>query len=475
MSSPVVPRGPPLPPSGTVPLQLGGADPSNEAITRLMRGLLGRLQRSLEHGTPPLLDDLDEGHGHAAAGGGVSSSSSSSSSSTSSLSASRSASSRAASRAALLSPHNPRNPHMAAEEHLLRCAGPERALEDTLDVIRRTADDQLSLLARRHALHQWKLDRAKSQTTNLDQRFADGVRARVASTRLQTLMHRRRLEEKFSVATRRLQELLFECLGEIEKACRRSVHMASRLCQNIDSNLQGAMERHQWLQFLLRVDSDCLGALQFHDIDHSTSAKRQTFDTLAAECSDAVRRSSRRRGGRGAAAAGGGGGGGGESPERGNIRIRRIVCVTRNPHIPFRAARRAPQPQLSALCGTTGEWSDALNTLIAEARRGTGGAGGAGGGRGNGDDAASSSSASLSSSSSSRSLSRAQSRSALQDDSGADSQSSSSSSSSSLHRRPMPLYVEENNVIITFSVWRIQCVARLTFTLRNEHLHLAGT
>ena len=292
MSSPVIPRGPPLPPSGTVPLQLGGADPSNEACTRLMRGLLGRLQRSLEHGTPPLLDGLDEGHGHDAAGGGGASSSSSSSSSISS-------------RSALLSPHDPRNLHVAAEEHLLRCAGPERALEDTLDVIRRTADDQLSLLARRHALHQWKLDRAKSQTTNLDQRFADGVRARVASTRLQTLMHRRRLEEKFSVTTRRLQELLFECLGEIEKACRRSVHMASRLCQNIDSNLQGAMERHQWLQFLLRVDSDCLGALQFHDIDHSTSAKRQTFDTLAAECSDAVRRSppppagGARRGGRG--------------------------------------------------------------------------------------------------------------------------------------------------------------------------------
>lgn len=70
------------------------------------------------------------------------------------------------------------------------------------------------------------------------------------------LMYRQSLETNLEVSDRRLQELIFECLGEYEKARARAVRRSVHLSSTIDEKLEKRSEDHQWSFFLSKLEEE---------------------------------------------------------------------------------------------------------------------------------------------------------------------------------------------------------------------------
>ena len=89
----------------------------------------------------------------------------------------------------------------------------------------------------------------------------------VAGARMRGLLYARRIRHQAETASRRLQELLFECYGEIEKACRRSALCTTAHRYDSDARMCAAAATLRWRIFLRRLEADSLGALRLHDLD----------------------------------------------------------------------------------------------------------------------------------------------------------------------------------------------------------------
>lgn len=70
------------------------------------------------------------------------------------------------------------------------------------------------------------------------------------------LIYNHRLDSNLEISDRRLQELIFECLGEYEKARARAVRRSLHLSSTIDEKLQQRSEDHQYSFFLAKLEEE---------------------------------------------------------------------------------------------------------------------------------------------------------------------------------------------------------------------------
>ena len=101
--------------------------------------------------------------------------------------------------------------------------------------ILKTASMRLKQLEQRHKQYGSRLKARKSMFENSIHSFTEHVDASFGSVKTKDCLYRRKLRVQSDIANRRLQELLFECLGEISKACRRASILGRKLCENVDA------------------------------------------------------------------------------------------------------------------------------------------------------------------------------------------------------------------------------------------------
>jgi hypothetical protein len=77
----------------------------------------------------------------------------------------------------------------------------------------------------------------------------------------------RRLEGQFASASRRLQELVFECVGEYEKARRRAIGRSSHLRSDFNEQRRQADTSLRWQRFSLRLTQDWQGLVRASYVD----------------------------------------------------------------------------------------------------------------------------------------------------------------------------------------------------------------
>jgi uncharacterized protein YifE (UPF0438 family) len=95
----------------------------------------------------------------------------------------------------------------------------------------------------------------------------------------------RRLEQQRTNADRRLQELLFECLGEYEKARLRATRRSEHLSSMVDEQLQACAQSMLWSHFLARLEEE----LQTVTLTNVDPLKRfEEFSELQRFCQDQI-------------------------------------------------------------------------------------------------------------------------------------------------------------------------------------------
>ena len=134
-------------------------------------------------------------------------------------------------------------------------------------MIRVSTDDRMTRVRHRwetcRRLREARIARLRSRR----RRFEDGIAVTVSGARMRGLLYARRIRHQGETASRRLQELLFECYGEIEKACRRSARCATAHRSDSDARMRVAAATLRWRVFLNRLEADSLGAFRLHDLD----------------------------------------------------------------------------------------------------------------------------------------------------------------------------------------------------------------
>mmetsp|Transcript_45009 Transcript_45009/g.57623 ORF Transcript_45009/g.57623 Transcript_45009/m.57623 type:complete len:421 (-) Transcript_45009:1240-2502(-) len=89
-----------------------------------------------------------------------------------------------------------------------------------------------------------------------------------STSALRDLEYELRLNSNMETSDRRLQELIFECLGEYEKAHGRAARRSTHLSSSIDKKLGMRDDDHQWSFFLSKIEDDCPN-FRFHGISPS--------------------------------------------------------------------------------------------------------------------------------------------------------------------------------------------------------------
>eukprot|EP00946_MAST-07B_sp_MAST-7B-sp1_P005377 g5377.t1 len=146
---------------------------------------------------------------------------------------------------------------------------------------------RLQQLDERHSIYKSRLQDRVSNARAMKSRFDEAMQSRIARLNLAHLMYERKCRLQRTVACRRLQELLFECLGEIEKACRRSRLLAESLCTTVTSQKSRATRSTMWKEFLLRAEEDVLRRISLVNLTRRSGYK-DIYDKCAAECEDAL-------------------------------------------------------------------------------------------------------------------------------------------------------------------------------------------
>ncbi len=212
--------------------------------------------------------------------------------------------------------------------------------------IERDFDRDLKRLNARHAMFQERLAARRSSTQAAAKKFEEATKSRVARFNLAHLMYERKCRLQSAVAGRRLQELLFECLGEIEKACRRSRLLAEELCSRVVVQKTQAESSTLWREFLMRVEEDAQRRIKMTDFDRSVS--RDLFDQIADECREALQASR-------------------YVPEDAAINIKRLVCVRPGTMLPqTRRRSRESRRRVSRLHSEDDEVAHMLAALNKE-------------------------------------------------------------------------------------------------------------
>ncbi|CAM9334326.1 unnamed protein product [Ectocarpus sp. 6 AP-2014] len=96
--------------------------------------------------------------------------------------------------------------------------------------------------------------------------FGHLAECRLAQARAQSLAKTRRLLVQSADSTRRLQELLHECVGEYEKARLRGARRRRLSAEACDSVLAGKILDLRWSRFCSRLEEDSLGLVVARDL-----------------------------------------------------------------------------------------------------------------------------------------------------------------------------------------------------------------
>jgi hypothetical protein len=189
---------------------------------------------------------------------------------------------------------------------------------------------RLNQLNERHAIYKSRLQDRVSNARAVKNRFEEAMQSRMARFNLAHLMYERKCRLQRTVACRRLQELLFECLGEIEKACRRSRLLAESLCTAVTSQKSQATSSTLWREFLLRAEEDVKRRMSLVNMERRTGFK-EIYDNCAAECREALLASQ-------------------YIPEDATVRVRRLVFVKPGEMLPqVRRRNRESRRRVSRL------------------------------------------------------------------------------------------------------------------------------
>ncbi|CAN0498609.1 unnamed protein product, partial [Ectocarpus sp. 12 AP-2014] len=101
--------------------------------------------------------------------------------------------------------------------------------------------------------------------------FGHLAECRLAQARAQSLAKTRRLLLQSADSTRRLQELLHECVGEYEKARLRGARRRRLSAEACDSVLAGKILDLRWSRFCSRLEEDSLGLVVARDLGDPTA------------------------------------------------------------------------------------------------------------------------------------------------------------------------------------------------------------
>jgi hypothetical protein len=97
-------------------------------------------------------------------------------------------------------------------------------------------------------------------------RFASTIDFHVSSVKFREALFHRQMRQSASSSLRRLQELLFEVLGEITKASMRCKQYVQRLQSVFDEDVQKSKENLLWKRFIDRAQEDSLQQMHIHDL-----------------------------------------------------------------------------------------------------------------------------------------------------------------------------------------------------------------
>ena len=152
--------------------------------------------------------------------------------------------------------------------------------------IRTTADMRLKQLEQRHKHYVNRIKARKSKFESLIPSFKDHIEASMGSIKTKDCLYRRKLRVQADIANRRLQELLFECLGEISKACRRASILGRKLCENVDAEKAHSTLSTQWREFAMRLNEESDGSCNFVPVEQFKFPKE--FKAWENECLDVL-------------------------------------------------------------------------------------------------------------------------------------------------------------------------------------------
>ncbi|CAM9180764.1 unnamed protein product, partial [Laminaria digitata] len=168
----------------------------------------------------------------------------------------------------------------------------ERALQR---VIEENADKALGNLRERRRRAALARQTALARTASRSAAFAHSAKCRLAQARAQGLVKSRRLLLQGADATRRLQELLHECIGEYEKARLRGARSRRLSAEACETVLRGKILDLRWSRFCSRLEDDALGLVKAYDMgnpagpaQHPGSHGRRTASVSSALAADAA-------------------------------------------------------------------------------------------------------------------------------------------------------------------------------------------
>ncbi len=149
------------------------------------------------------------------------------------------------------------------------------------------ANTRLKLLENRHKQYTNRLKARKASVQELDALFNDRIISALDSLMIKDQLYRRKLRLQAEIANRRLQELLFECLGEISKACRRASLLGKKLCENVDAEKAHSTMSTQWEEFCMKLNEDTFeSATAFVPVEKYKFPKE--FKAWEDECEDVI-------------------------------------------------------------------------------------------------------------------------------------------------------------------------------------------
>ena len=226
------------------------------------------------------------------------------------------------------------------------------SLESTIE---KDFQRRMKQLEQRHLVYTSRLSDRMTNLKSIGSNFDESTDSCISRSTLSHLLYERKCRVQSSVANRRLQELLFECLGEIEKACKRSTLLAETLCENVVVQKNQVANSTLWKEFLMRAEEDAQQQLNLASMDQKHYS--DTFDRCADECKEALTSSK-------------------YVPEEAIINVKRIVCVRPGHMLPqSRRRSRDTRRRVSRLHHNNSEVAILLAALNKEYARldGTGG------------------------------------------------------------------------------------------------------
>jgi hypothetical protein len=164
--------------------------------------------------------------------------------------------------------------------------------DDVVRQINRTAEARLKILELRHKHNSNRLRARCAAAKELVPAFNDNVSSSIDSVRIKDQLYRRKLRLQAEIANRRLQELLFECLGEISKACRRAALLGKKLCENVDAQKAHSTMSTQWEEFAMKLNDSTVGSNDKSTLSEFVPVEKfkypKEFKAWESECADVI-------------------------------------------------------------------------------------------------------------------------------------------------------------------------------------------